>query len=83
MNQLSKLVKNVGDKLGYNVKVKNINNPRVEQENHYYNPKYQRLIELGVKPNYLTDKNLISIFKVVSSYKDHIDEGVIVQGIKW
>ena len=83
MNQLSKLVKSVGDKLGYNVKVKNINNPRVEQENHYYNPKYQGLIELGVKPNYLTDKNLTSIFKVVSGYKDHIDESVIVQGIKW
>ena len=73
VNQLSKLVKSVGDKLGYNVKVKNINNPRVEQENHYYNPKYQGLIELGVKPNYLTDKNLTSIFKVVSGYKDHID----------
>jgi UDP-sulfoquinovose synthase len=83
VNQLSKLVKSVGDKLGYNVKVKNINNPRVEQENHYYNPKYQGLIELGVKPNYLTDKNLTSIFKVVSGYKDHIDESVIVQGIKW
>jgi len=83
VSQLSKLVKNVGDKLGYNVKVENIDNPRVEQENHYYNPKYQGLIELGVKPNYLTDESLTGIFKVVSDYKAYIDKSVIVQGIKW
>ena len=34
VNQLADKVKNIGDKLGYNVKVEQIENPRVEKEDH-------------------------------------------------
>jgi|APSaa5957512535_1039671.scaffolds.fasta_scaffold14522_2 UDP-sulfoquinovose synthase len=83
VNQLAELTQQAGNELGYNVKIKNIKNPRVEQEEHYYNPSYQGLIELGVKPNYLTKQSMKGMFDVVSRYKNKIRAEVIYKGVKW
>lgn len=83
VNQLAELTKQVGDELGYEVTIKNIENPRVEQEEHYYNPSYQGLIELGVEPNYLTRESMKGMFDVVSRYKNKIRKEVIYKGVKW
>jgi len=83
VNQLAGKVKQVGDKLGYNVKIEHIENPRIEKEEHYYNVHYTGLLELGLKPHYLTDNILEEIFKVVDRYKDRINKEAIFRGIKW
>ena len=53
------MVKDAVDKAGLNVKINNISNPRKEQEEHYYNSAHSGLIELGLRPHYLTE-NVIS-----------------------
>jgi len=83
VNQLAELTKQAGIELGYDVKIKNINNPRVELEEHYYNPRYQGLIELGVKPNYLTIESMKEMFKIVALHKDQIKDSVIFKGVRW
>jgi len=83
VNQLAELTQESGRKLGYDVKIKNIENPRVELEEHYYNPSYQGLIELGVKPNYLTINSMKEMFEIVLKYKQQIRKEVIFKGIKW
>jgi UDP-sulfoquinovose synthase len=83
VNQLAELTKQAGDELGYEVTIKNIENPRVEQEEHYYNPSYQGLIELGVEPNYLTKESMKGMLGVVSQHKNKIREEVIYKGVKW
>ena len=83
VNQLSEKVRNVGQKLGYQVRIKNIENPRVENEEHYYNPSYSGLLELGLTPHYLTDDVLEGMFKVVELYKKQINRDAIFRGIKW
>ena len=83
VNQLADKVKHVGDKLGYNVKIEQIENPRVEKEDHYYNIKYTGLLDLGLEPHYLTDEVLERIFKIVEQYKDRINRGTFFKGIKW
>ena len=83
VNELAEKVKQVGDKLGYKVKINHIENPRKEAEEHYYNPKYISLIELGLKPHYLTEEVLIGIFKVVEKCKSNIQTHKIFSGIKW
>jgi UDP-sulfoquinovose synthase len=81
--QLAEKVQRVGGKLGYDVQIKPLPNPRCEAEEHYYNPTYQGLIELGVKPHYLTDEILESMFRLVERFKDNIRDDVIYRGIKW
>lgn len=83
VNQLAEKVMSVGNRLGYNVQSKNIENPRVEKEDHYYNPKYTGLIELGLKPHFLTDDVLAEFFEIVGKHKDNINKDAIFKGIKW
>jgi UDP-sulfoquinovose synthase len=83
VNQLAELTQQAGQELGYDVKMNNIQNPRIEKEDHYYNPSYQGLIELGVKPHYLTKDSMKEMFKIVSHYKSKIRKDVIFRGVKW
>ena len=83
VNQLAEMTQSVGKKLGYDVLIKNIKNPRREAEEHYYNPTYQGLLELGVQPHYLTDEVLTEMFRVVERYKINIRKDVIFRGIQW
>lgn len=83
VNQLAELTAEVGNRLGYNVKIQCIDNPRTEAEEHYYNPKYQGLIELGVKPHYLTPDVMSAMFKLVAEHKHSIRKDVIFRGVRW
>ncbi|MBI5887853.1 MAG: NAD-dependent epimerase/dehydratase family protein [Deltaproteobacteria bacterium] len=83
VNQIAEKVKRIGDKLGCNVNVQTIENPRVEKEEHYYNPKYTGLMELGLKPHHLTDEALEGMFKVAAKYKENINRDAIFRGVKW
>jgi UDP-sulfoquinovose synthase len=82
-NELAEKVQRVGMKLGFDVTIDHLENPRKEAEKHYYNPTYQGLIEIGVKPNYLTDEVLEALFETVRLYKNNIRRDVIFKGIKW
>jgi UDP-sulfoquinovose synthase len=82
-NELAEKVQKVGQSLGYRVQIKHLENPRKEAEDHYYNPTYQGLIELGLEPHYLTDDILAAMFNVIASYKENIRRDVIMKGIKW
>lgn len=83
VNDLAGRVKSLGERLGYDVEVRSIENPRVEKEDHYYNPKYTGLLELGLKPHFLTDDVLEGFFRVVKKYGDRINRDAIFRGIKW
>lgn len=83
VNQLAEKVKKVGDRLGYNVVIDHINNPRVEKEDHYYNVKYTGLMELGLQPHYLTDEVLEGFFAVTDRYKSRINRDAFFRGISW
>jgi UDP-sulfoquinovose synthase len=83
VNELAELTQKIGQALGYDVQIKNVKNPRVELEEHYYKPSYQGLIELGVNPNYLTDESMEMMFNIVGKYKENIFKNVIFNGVKW
>ncbi len=65
------------------INIKYYENPRVESEDHYYNPKYSALQDLGFKPNLFNDEVIIEMIEEVSKYKSNIKKEYIFQGIKW
>jgi len=83
VNELARRVRAAGVTLGYDVVVQSVENPRVEKESHYYNPKYTGLLELGLKPHFLTEELLKEMFRVVSQRKEGIISDNIFKGIKW
>ena len=83
VRELADMTQKTGQKLGYDVEIKSIENPRKEAEEHYYNPNYQGLLDIGVKPHYLTEEVMEGMFKIVAQHKDTIRKDVIFRGVKW
>lgn len=81
--QLAELVKTQAEKLGMKVEINNIPNPRVEAEEHYYNPKHTKLLDLGQKPHYLSDVLIDSVLRVIHEHKYRIKEEIILPRITW
>jgi UDP-sulfoquinovose synthase len=83
VNELAEKTRSVGESLGYDVKIEHIENPRKEKEEHYYNPTFHGLIELGVEPHYLTEEVMSNIFEIVEKHKNNIRKDTIYKGVKW
>jgi UDP-sulfoquinovose synthase len=80
---LARLVQTAGEKLGLTVEVEHLPDPRVEAEQHYYNAKHSKLIELGLEPHLLSDSLLDSLMNVALEYRDRIDPAVMMPRINW
>ena len=83
VNELAERVSGAGRSLGYDVRVSHMDNPRKEKEQHYYNPAYTGLLDLGLKPHYLTDEALEGMFRKVERYRMRINKDAILRGVKW
>ena len=83
VNELAERVQRVGNSMNLGVEVKSIENPRKELEDHYYNAKHHGLLELGLKPHYMTDDVLAEMLEQVIAYKDQIDHAKILPRVKW
>ncbi len=80
---LARLVQTAGEKLGLTVEVEHLSDPRVEAQEHYYNAKHSKLIELGLEPHLLSDSLLDSLMNVALQYRDRIDASVMMPQINW
>lgn len=83
VNDIATLTQRIGQQRGHDVQIKSIENPRKEAEEHYYNPTYQGLQDIGVEPHLLTDEVMDRLFSLVESYRENIRKDVIFKGIKW
>jgi UDP-sulfoquinovose synthase len=81
--EIAQLVKAAGNKLGLDVEIDRIPDPRVESEQHYYNAKHSRLLDLGLKPHYLSDSLLDSLMNIAIRYRDRIDVSMFLPQVDW
>jgi UDP-sulfoquinovose synthase len=80
---LAELVQRAGREYGLTVRVDHLENPRVEAEEHYYNPKHTKLLDLGLKPHTLSETLIESMFGVIERYRDRIMTDVIMPKTTW
>lgn len=83
VNELAEKVERVGKASGLNVEVKNIDNPRKEREEHYYNPAHSGLTDLGLVPNHLTDDVVADMLETVKRYSNRIDTRKVMPRVNW
>ncbi|NOX34508.1 MAG: NAD-dependent epimerase/dehydratase family protein [Deltaproteobacteria bacterium] len=83
VNQLADKVQKTGKIFNLDVQVKSLPNPRKEAEDHYYNPAHTGLLDLGLRPHYLTDDALAQMMETVLKYKNNIKKSSIFRGVKW
>jgi UDP-sulfoquinovose synthase len=80
---LGLMVQEAGKQLGLTVKIEHLPDPRVEAEEHYYNARHSKLIELGLKPHLLSDSLLDSLMNVALRYRDRVDTSVMLPRVNW
>ena len=83
IKDLALMVKKSGNAMGLNVEINNLENPRVELEEHYFNAKNTNLLSLGLQPHYLSDSLLDSLLNFAVKYKDRVDEKQILPTVSW
>jgi UDP-sulfoquinovose synthase len=83
INRLAEEVVEAADHLGYSVELRSFSNPRVEAEDHYYNPTHTKLLDLGLKPQMLSETLVESMIHRVEQYKDRVNINTIPPVTKW
>jgi UDP-sulfoquinovose synthase len=81
--ELAQLVQKAAKELGLEVRIDHIPNPRVEMEDHYYNPVHRKLTELGLKPRLLSDVLVDEMIRKIMSYRERVDESLVLPRTRW
>jgi UDP-sulfoquinovose synthase len=80
---LARLVRKAGAEVGLDVSIEPIDNPRVELEDHYYNPVHSKLLELGLEPHLLSETLIESVFAEIERHKDRTIASHILPRDRW
>jgi len=83
VNELADRVQKAAARLKLKVKIESIPNPRKEKEEHYYNPAHSGLMELGLKPHYMTEDVLVAMLERILPFQDQIDRGRVMPRVRW
>ena len=82
-SQLAELVQASAAELGIEVEIEHVENPRVELEEHYYNPVHTKLLDLGLEPSHLGDELVRSMLKTIQRYRDRVIDSAIDPQTQW
>jgi UDP-sulfoquinovose synthase len=80
---IARHVQTAAAKLGLAVEVDHLPDPRVEAEQHYYNAKHSRLIDMGLQPHLLSDSLLDSLMNIALQYRYRIDTTMLLPTVDW
>ncbi len=80
---LAQMVKTAAGEMGLPVTIDHMPTPRVEAEEHYYNARHSKLIDLGLRPHYLSDSLIDSLMNIAMKYQDRIDMSVFHPQVEW
>jgi len=83
VGDLAMMVKKAGTAMGINVEIDHVANPRVELEEHYFNAKNTKLLDLGLQPHFLSDSLLDSLLNFAVKYKHRVDHNEILPKVSW
>jgi UDP-sulfoquinovose synthase len=80
---LAEKVQHAGGERGIDVRIDHVANPRLEMEEHYYNPTHTKLLSLGLSPTLLSETLIESMLDVIQRHKDRVLVDVIAPVTQW
>ena len=83
VGELGERVRDAAAHLGYDATIEHIENPRIEAEEHYYNPRNDNLIALGLKPRLLSDELVETMLLKIADSAEKIDRATILPRVRW
>lgn len=83
VGELAKKVKKVAEEEGVETTIAHLENPRVEQEEHFFQAENTKLRDLGLEPHLLNDDVIREIFRTVFEHKDRIIKENVLPSVSW
>ncbi len=83
--ELAEKVQRAAGSLGIEAKIRRIENPRMEMEQHYYNPDHHHLLDLGYQPTHDVEHEMSLMLEDLVRFKDRIfaREEALDPDIRW
>jgi UDP-sulfoquinovose synthase len=85
VTELAHKVQRVGRELGLNVAIRNLENPRIENEEPYYHPDHSHLLDLGYQPTHDIEAEMRIMLSDLLTYRDRVESlrKVLIPDIRW
>jgi len=80
---LAHMVTTAAAEMGLPVEIEHMPTPRVEAETHYYNAKHSKLVDLGLRPHFLSDSLLDSLMNIAMTYSDRVERSLFKPQVNW
>jgi UDP-sulfoquinovose synthase len=81
--ELAERVKDAAEHLGWTVTIDHPANPRKEAEDHYYNARHSKLLDLGLQPRLLSEELIDTMLEKIHERRDAIDQSAFVRHVRW
>jgi UDP-sulfoquinovose synthase len=81
--ELAERVKAAGEHLGWDVEIAHTTNPRKELEEHYYNARHTKLLDLGLQPRLLDEELIDSMLHKIKANEGAVDRSTLIQNVRW
>lgn len=83
--ELASSVQQAAADIGLTATIEHFDNPRTEQQNHYYNPDRQRLIELGYQPSHDLSAEIVAMLHDLLPHQARIadKQHLLVPSVRW
>jgi UDP-sulfoquinovose synthase len=81
--RVEELAKVVAEAFPGQAVVENLDNPRVEQSEHYYRVVHTGLPDLGLKPHLLSNTLIESLFPIVEAHRDRVEHDALLPSVTW
>jgi UDP-sulfoquinovose synthase len=83
VSRLAQKVQRVARSMGFEADIASVENPRMEAEEHYYNPAHTGLLDLGLKPHLLADEVIADMLEFVAKHKEKVRAEQIYRKVRW
>jgi len=81
--ELAEIVAAAAGKVGIDAQIAHIDNPRIELEEHYYNPRNDALLALGLEPRLLSEELVEDMLTRVQRHAASIDRETLLPTVRW
>jgi len=81
--ELAERVKIAAEHLGWKVAIEHSENPRKEAEEHYYNARHTKLLDLGLQPRLLNEELIDTMLLWIADRRNRIDQASFVKHVRW
>jgi UDP-sulfoquinovose synthase len=81
--ELAETVAAAARKLGLHASIEHLENPRIEAEEHWYNPHNETLLALGLEPRLLSEELVTTMMRRIGAAAERIDRATLLPRVQW